>query len=130
VAIFRWLLVLPLGATGVALGIFAGGLLHSAATWACPAAHLISGACMAPWFPVAEAMVMCAGAAIGAMAAVLLPSLAAPRGKRLVAVAAYLCGTAYATWLSLSVGEFLKLPYATALAVGALTAYLVNAQEK
>jgi hypothetical protein len=122
-SVVRWLLVVALVAIGMAIGIFAILLLQEAVMWFCPAALVISGLCTASWYPAVEELAMCLGAAIGAAAVVGLPSLAAPRRRHLVAIAAFCSGTAFAATLAFTGGP-LWFPFASAIASGAMVLWL------
>lgn len=124
----RWLLIVPLGAIGFAIGICAILLLLSAVTWLCPAELVISGLCTASWFPAAQEVAISVGAAIGAAAVVGLPSLAAPQSKRLVALVAFCVGSAYVLSLLVmgSSSAPIWVPVACAIASGAVALWVVS----
>ena len=121
----RWLLIVPLGMAGLAVGILTILFLQSVAMWFCPAELVISGACAASWHSAAEKVAMCVGSAIGAAAVVFLPSLTAPRSRQLVAVVAYCLGAACAISLLVVGGALFLLPFSSAIAGGALALWRV-----
>jgi hypothetical protein len=129
-AILRWLLVPFVGVLGCWAGFALAIALHGAFTWLCPAELLVSGMCIARWFHAAEAVSFCAGASIGAVLAVLLPSLVAPARQGIVAAVAFACGAAYAASFVVLVGGSVLLYVACALAAGAVTSRWCWVREK
>lgn len=122
----RWLLVPPSWLAGVLLSLAASMLLRALCIQLCPTELLVSGMCMAAWYPAAESLSFCAGAAMGAATAVLLPSLAAPRHRGRVALVALGAGTACATaWLAAG-GVSLLAPFACATAAGVVALFVVR----
>jgi hypothetical protein len=116
----RWLLVLPSWLAGVVLSLVLAMALRALCIQLCPPELLVSGMCMATWYRAAESLSICAGAAVGAATAVLLPSLAAPQHRGRVALAALGLGTACATWWLAAGGSSLLAPFACALASGVI----------
>lgn len=116
----RWLLVAPSWLVGVTLGLVVAMVLGTLSIQLCPTALLVSGLCMATWYPAVETLSFCIGAALGAVATVLLPALVAPHFRGRVAIAALGSGAACATWLLAAGGFSLLAPFACALASGAI----------
>lgn len=123
--ILRWLLVLPSWLAGVVLSLVVAMALRALCIQLCPPELLVSGMCMAAWYPAAESLSICVGAALGAATAVVLPSLAAPQYRGRVALAALGLGTACATWWLAAGGFSLLAPFACALASGVVTVLVV-----
>jgi hypothetical protein len=120
----RWLLVLPSWFAGVYLTLAVAIVLRALCIRLCPPEQLVSGMCMAAWYPAAESLSFCVAAALGAVTAVLLPTLAAPHHRGRVALAALGLGTACAAWWLSAGGSSLLAPFACALG-GGVAALLV-----
>lgn len=110
--VIRWALVpvAALAAWGAALVI--GVLLHDTATRLCPESYMISGACVAPWWPVADAVVLIGGAAFAAALIVLSTSYTAPSHRPRVAAVVYGFGAAWAVVMAIAGAAYLALPAA------------------
>lgn len=122
----RWLLVPISAAFGCWFGIALAVLLFSAFNSLCPADELVSGFCMASWFPPVEEGVQYAGAASGAALTVLLPYWLAPSHKRAVAMVAFALGAAYA--IAFAATGFDAWPFAAcAIATGLLVLAKIRA---
>jgi hypothetical protein len=128
--VLRWILVLLLVAAGVFLGFAAALVFLGAARHFCPPEWMISGMCNAPWFPAAQRVALCSGAALGAFACVVLPSCVAPARRRRVAVGAFTAGSSYALWFAVTAGAAALLPLASALAAGMVGVGLVFSRSK
>jgi peptidoglycan/LPS O-acetylase OafA/YrhL len=119
----RWVLAAlsPMVAIFVAIVSLVAG-----PTWLirlCPPEDLISGVCMATWYRSAETVVISLGFGVAAALFVLLPTALAPRGKRPVAIAAFLCGLV----LIASVGiGFAPIPALVAVLSGALAVVVIH----
>lgn len=109
---FRWLLV-PVAALGAwGASILFGLLLHGAATSVCPDSEMVSGACVAPWWPYADAVVVFVAAAFAAASIVLACALTAPAHRPQVAVVVYVIGAVYAVILAIAGAAYVALPSA------------------
>ena len=108
----RWALVpvAVLVAWGAALLI--GVILHDAVTRLCPESYMVSGACFAPWTPVADAVVLMVSAAIAAALVVLAASYTAPSHRTRVAAVVYGLGAAWAVFMAIAGAAYLALPAA------------------
>ena len=122
----RWLLIVPLGIAGGWAGIIAAIALHGISTRLCPSELLISGMCTAWWFRYAELMSFCLGAAFGAVLVVALPSLAAPRFHKRVAIVAFGAGVIYASYFLLRAGVSVLVPFAFAVVAGLLVVWCIH----
>lgn len=116
--VFRWLLVVPSGIAGVLLGFAAALAFLGIADRFCPPELLMSGTCTASWYRTAESAALCSGAALGAFAAVALPTFVAPAHKARVAAMAFCMGAVYALWFAVAAGGSAWPPAASALAAG------------
>ena len=113
----RWALVPVVAVVAWAAALFVGLLLHDVAMRLCPAAQMVSGLCVAPWWPYAEAAVFCTSAAIAAASIVIASSLTAPSGRARVAATVYAAGVVWAVWLVIpgtAIEEYLFLACAVA----------------
>lgn len=110
--VVRWVLVpvAALAAWGAAVVI--GAILHDTATRLCPESYMVSGACVAPWTPVADAMVLVVSAAIAAALIVLAASYTAPSHRPRVAAVVYGLGAAWAVVMAIAGAAYLALPAA------------------
>lgn len=110
--VIRWALVpvAALAAWGVAIVI--GVLLHEATTRLCPESYIVSGACFAPWTPVADAAVLMISAAIAAALIVLATGYTAPSHRPRVAAVVYGLGAAWAVVIAIGGAAYLALPAA------------------
>ena len=108
----RWALVpvAAIAAWGVSLVI--GLILHDTATRLCPETYMVSGACFAPWTPVADAVVLMVSAAIAAVLVVLATSYTAPAHCPRVAAVVYGLGAALAVFMAIAGAAYLALPAA------------------
>ena len=92
--------------------MFVGILLHDAATRLCPESEMVSGACVAPWWPVADAVVLCLSAAVAAALIVIACSLTAPSHRPRVALVVYVLGAVWAVIMAIAGAAYLALPAA------------------
>jgi hypothetical protein len=99
ITLLRWIAVVPAGLLGWYIGFLTGVALLSAAINLCPAESMVSGACIAPWFRYAEALIFCVSVALAAFLVVALPALVAPRWRLGVAWAAFGVGLIVAVYL-------------------------------
>jgi hypothetical protein len=108
----RWMLVplAALAAWGAALVI--GLMLHDAATRLCPQSYIVSGACFAPWTPIADGVVLVVSAAVAAVLVVLFASYTAPAHRPRVAAVLYGLGAAWAVVMAIAGAAYLALPAA------------------
>ena len=111
---FRWLLV-PVAALGAwGASILVGLLLHGVATGVCPDYQMVSGACVAPWWPYADAVVLVLAGAFAAASILLACALTAPTHRPQVAVVVYVIGAVYAVILAIAGAAYAALPSACA----------------
>ncbi len=89
----RWLLVLPLMAAGFLAGVAAAIAIFVLGEWTCPAEHIVSNSCNAPWTMFVFNSALCCGAALSAALSVLFAALLAPVRKTAVAYFALATGT-------------------------------------
>jgi len=116
----RWLLVAVLWIAGLYVWLFGTIGFESLALRFCPQDFLVSGTCAAQWYPAAQTAARCLGAALGAAAAVGLPSLVAPTANRRVAWCSFGSGAAVAVLLAYWLGSSATWPLLAALCAGAL----------
>jgi hypothetical protein len=110
----RWALVPVAAVVAWAAALFVGLLLHDWATRLCPEFQIVSGACVAPWWPYADASVLCVSAAFAAASIVIACSLTAPSHRGRVAVAVYIIGAVWAVFLAIAGAAYWALPCAAA----------------
>ena len=120
----RWLMVpvAALGAWGASL--FFGLLLHDIATRLCPESQMVSGACVAPWWPYADAVVLIVAAGVAAPFIVGACALTAPTHRSHVALVVYVIGAVWAVILAVAGAAYAALP--SACAGGALAVWWVR----
>lgn len=119
IAAIRWLLVVPAALLGWYIAFAFVAALHSLATHFCPLEALISGACVATWFPFAESLLSALFAGLAAGLVVLFPALVAPSHRPWIAWLAFICGLAVALYFAL------QLPVAPEFSVAAAVGLLV-----
>ena len=112
--ILRWALVPVAAAVSWAVSLLVGLLLHDVATRLCPETEMVSGACVAPWWPYADAAVVCLSAAFAAASIVIACSLTAPSHRGRVSVVVYVIGAVWAVVLALAGAAYWALPCAAA----------------
>jgi hypothetical protein len=110
----RWALVPVAAVVAWAASLFVGLLLHDVATRLCPESQMVSGACVAPWWPYADAAVLAVSATFAAASIVIACSLTAPSHRGRVAVAVYVLGAIWAVILAIAGAAYLALPCAAA----------------
>ena len=88
----RWLSVAPAAILGWYAALMLGLVAHSGAQRLCPTEEMISGLCVARWYPYAERAIMLLAVALSAFLVVVCASLAAPSHRVRVAWAAYAAG--------------------------------------
>ena len=110
----RWALVPVAAVAAWAVSLVVGLLLHDMATRVCPESQMVSGACVAPWWPYADAAVLCVSAAFAAASIVIACSLTAPSHRGHVAVAVYIIGAIWAVILAIAGAAYWALPCAAA----------------
>ena len=108
----RWVLVPVAASAAWVASVVVGLLLHDLATGLCPETYMVSGACVAPWWPYADAAVLCVSAAFAAATVVLASTLTAPSHRPRVAVAVFLVGLVAAVLLAIAGDAYLGLPCA------------------
>jgi hypothetical protein len=84
---------------------------------------MVSGLCVAPWWPYADAAVLCAAAAFAAATIVIACTLTAPSHRRVVAPIVLAAGSVLAVALAIAADTYLPLP-AAILAGGLATRWL------
>ena len=108
----RWALVPVAALVSWAVSLFVGILLHDVATRLCPESEMVSGACVAPWWPIADAVVLVLSAAFAAALIVVACSLTAPSHRSRVAVVVYVLGAIWAVVMAIAGAAYLALPAA------------------
>jgi hypothetical protein len=121
VTILRWILVPVAAAAAWSVSLVVGVLLHDAATRLCPESQMVSGACVAPLWPYADAVVLCLSAAFAAATIVVACTLTAPSHRPVVAVVVYAVGCVAAVLLAIAGAAYLALPAAGIAGALALT---------
>jgi hypothetical protein len=122
----RWALI-PVAIGGAWLAsIGIGVAIFSVLGHTCPESQMVSGVCVAPWWPYAEEACLSLSAAIAAANVVLAASLTAPGGRRRVAWITYSVGLLVA-WIF---AEVISDPYplAAAAVAGALAVWWIRKQ--
>lgn len=123
-AVLRWIRV-PLGALGGWYAALLVGLfLHKFVSGFCPSDMIVSGACTAPWFLVAERIVIAFGAGLAAVLVITLSALSAPSHRVLVARLAFGLGAIAALVMAVTGGAWVEC--IAALVCGAVTLVLLQ----
>jgi len=112
--VLRWVLVPVAALAAWGASILVGLILHGLATGMCPESEMVSGACVAPWWPYADAVVLVVAAAFAAAAIVLACALTAPTHRPRVAVVVYVLGAVWAVVLAVAGAAYVALPSACA----------------
>jgi hypothetical protein len=124
----RWAAVIPAAFFGFYAALaFGFGILH-VLDGLCPPDQIESGFCIAPWYEPALQSAVCFCSGLAAFLVVLLPTLAAPNHKRLVAGLSYVsgAGTAIAMAAGHRVYSITDLaPVACAILTGLVAAGLI-----
>lgn len=126
--VLRWVLVPVAAAVAWAASLFVGLLLHDLATRLCPESQMVSGACVAPWWPYADAVVLCIGAALAAASIVIACSLTAPSHRVRVAAVVYAIGAVWAAVLAIAGAAYLA--FLAAAGAGALALWWIRNKER
>lgn len=119
ITLLRWIAVVPAALLGWYMAFLAGLALLSAATNLCPAESMVSGACVAPWFRYAEALIFCVSVALAAFLVVVLPVLVAPRWRSTVAWVAFVAGLMVAVYFVVYTAALLE--FVSAVVAGLLS---------
>ena len=120
----RWLLLLPaLCACWFAALLFGLWLFDVAGSF-CPPDQIVSGICTASWYPTAESVCECIGAATAAALMVVVAAVVAPKGKWITTLVVLVCGTVVAYLMAVETKEYLAL--LSAAFAGVVAALLVR----
>lgn len=125
VQVFRWLLITPACVAAWYLALFIGLYIHSIVASFCPPEFIVSGFCEAPWYPTAEKIVMCSGAALSAFLVVLTAAAVAPSHRVLASKIALAIGAVVAIIFAVAGGAYFAL--ASALLAGLLGVLVATA---
>jgi hypothetical protein len=124
--LLRWLLVVPAACIGYLVCFGCMAALLPLAREFCPPELLVSGQCMASWYPFAIDLATCVSTALGAATTVAVPFFIAPSHRPAVAIAAFAGGSVFVLWLLSFLGSAVALPVVSALGGGGLVmAWLV-----
>jgi hypothetical protein len=127
--VLRWALVPVAAAAAWSASFFVGLLLLDAVGRLCPKSQIVSGLCIAPWWPYAEAAVFCVSAAIAAASIVIASSLTAPLHRARVAAVVYAAGVVWAVWVVEGLpGDDEYLPFASAIVAGGWAVWWITAR--
>jgi hypothetical protein len=88
------------------VALFVGIALYQGVEALCPASHVESGHCFAPWFLHASEGLIASGAALAAALIMVTCALLAPTHKRQVVVATFVLGAAAAILMGLGAGAY------------------------
>jgi hypothetical protein len=116
--VIRWFLVVPISVAAWYFALVVGLVLLTIAHRLCPAEQVVSGMCVAPWFPVATRAAVSVGAALAAVLVMYACTFTAPTHRRLVAIVTFVAGAFVAVWMGGTTGEYYAI--AGAIAAGAL----------
>ncbi len=108
----QWALVPVAVLAAWAAALVIGVILHDTVTRLCPESYMVSGACFAPWTPVADGVVLIVSAAIAAALVVLAASYTAPFHRPRVAAVVYGLGAAWAVFMAIAGAAYVALPAA------------------
>jgi hypothetical protein len=121
----RWLILIPACIAAWYVALFAGILLHGVLFSYCPPSMVAYGTfCDAEWFPTAERILICSGAALSAVFVVTTASLVAPAHRIFVSRLACGVGAIVATIMAVKLGTYAEL--ISAIAAGVLAAIAVS----
>jgi hypothetical protein len=120
----RWALLLPVLYSCWVAALYAGIVYYGIADRFCPPAEVVSGFCVAPWFPVAEAIVVCLGAATAASLMVVAAAVVAPVAKLRASQLVLAAGSLTALVMAIHTGQysaFVAAVLAGAIALSAIS---------
>jgi hypothetical protein len=100
----RWILVLPAATTAWYAALFTAVGLYRGVEAFCPSEQMLSGHCFAPWFLVAENVLISLGAALAAALIMTACTWVAPAYKREVALATFALGSGVAVYMGWHAG--------------------------
>jgi hypothetical protein len=120
----RWLGIAPAALAGwylaIAIGLYVHGLLDSF----CPPDDVVSGMCLASWYPLASRVVICFGAALAAFLVVVASAFVAPSHRYRVAWIAFAIGAGVALVMSVAASTYMEL--FVALTAGLFAVWIVR----
>jgi hypothetical protein len=119
----RWLLTPVACVAAWYVALIVGGILLEVATAFCPKDQMISGSCMAPWYPAVVAAIFCFSAALSAVLVVTTAVFAAPNARAVAAWLAFAIGAIVALWAAVRTSAWRE--FASAIAAGLLAAVLL-----
>lgn len=119
---FRWAAVIPSAIVAWFVALFIGMALNAIATKFCPADHLISGHCKAPWFSYVDRGIILFSVALSAVLTVVAPAVVAPTHRVTVAWVAFVIGAVAA----IAIGWGMAVEIGTAIGAGMVVAMVVS----
>jgi len=123
----RWIGTVPVLYLGWQIGILFGYFVVMIGEVTCPAEHVVSNHCFAPWTDLVFRCATVIGSMVAASLVVWLPAVVAPSHKHLVAVSAFVLGVTVAISLALALEAW--LPFWSAVATGAVAVWLVMSRD-
>lgn len=124
VHLVRWIFAIPGAVAGWYIGVVVALGIRQLGERLCPAEHLVSDLCHAPWSSFVTDFALVTGSLICGSLVVLLPALIAPSHRHRVAQLAYAVGLASsAYWLF----HGFWLPVASAALAGGATLWRIQA---
>ncbi len=117
-SLIRWILVFPAAVGAWYVALFLAMALLTGLDHLCPREQIVSGMCMAPWYPGAFEVLFCFGAGIAAALVVVTCTLIAPSYKRRIAVATFLAGSVVAVVMGFTTHAYAAL--ITSIVAGAI----------
>ena len=96
----RWLGIIPAAVAGWFLAFFIGHRVLGIVDSLCPPEEIVSGDCVAPWYPLASQITICFGVGLSAVLVVAFATLVAPSHRQVVAWVSYGLGASVALAMS------------------------------
>lgn len=123
IRVVRWLLVIPAALAAWNVAGISGYMIVMGVDLLCPAEQMISGACVAPWYPAVFDTIVCVWAAPVAFSIMIACTWMAPSHKRLVAIATFVAGACFAIYLGQETEKFVTM--VVAIVTGAITLWFL-----
>jgi hypothetical protein len=120
----RWLLVLPSAVVAWYVALLLGIGIESFIESLCPQSRIVSGMCVASWFPISIRLAICAGSAAAGILIIVFCTLVAPKHRYTVAMVTLGAGSLAAVGMALQSGQYAAM--ASAIAAGALAVWCLR----
>ena len=120
----RWLAIIPACILAWYIAMLIGLYVLSFVESLCPPDQVVSGFCQASWYPAAERIVICFGAALSAFFVVSTAAAVAPTNRSLVSRLALGVGALVAIWMAIRTDSYFE--FLSAVVAGMITVLAVT----